>query len=267
MQQQKRNTTLYSTVKLREDQVGHCRAAGNAQLGAGEALAALESYSNGIELCAKHSITGKLLGQLYVNRAQAQARLERHDLALQDCRAGLQEDPGNGRGYWRGASSALKLRQGDEAARLCMRGIKVLGDSASLESLLEEAKAQIEKDKTAIVEEEKETEVSVGQALADRAASLLLAFRQDPSRADDLRRAVKLFEASLQEEPTNESALIGLGEILDEGLGDVPQDQDAAKRLWLQAVTAGSQRAQMKLCLQGLQLFAVAARKAAGTGG
>ncbi|CAJ1437324.1 unnamed protein product [Effrenium voratum] len=170
------------------EQVGHCRAEGNAQLGAGEALAALESYSNGIELCAKHSITGKLLGQLYVNRAQAQARLERHDLALQDCRAGLQEDPGNGRGYWRGASSALKLRQGDEAARLCMRGIKVLGDSASLESLLEEAKAQIEKDKTAIVEEEEETEVSVGQALADRAASLLLAFRQDPSRADDLRQ-------------------------------------------------------------------------------
>ncbi|CAE7741257.1 NHD1 [Symbiodinium pilosum] len=168
----------------------------------------------------------------------------------------MSEDPMNGRAYWRAATAALGLDRPDTAAALCMRGIKVLGDSDTLSSLLEEAKQKLEEAKR---NEEgiqtapacSEEEPSIASELSERAAALLRSHRnQDEAerKFDDVRRAVKLFQASLQEDPKNEDALIGLGEILDEGLGGLEPDPDAARVMWMQAATTGSQRAQVKLC-------------------
>eukprot|EP00913_Durusdinium_trenchii_P015876 g14920.t2 len=187
------------------------KADGTSKLSAGDPEAALdratcpsqESYGRGIALCLESKITGKLLGQLYVNRAQAHARLERHQEALEEAEAGLVEDPENGRGFWRAASSALCLERFDHAAALCMRGIKALGDSAALdtwlkEALLEEAKSALEKSREQDVAREEEVN-PVAQELADRAVSLVQAY-DTAQNLEDLRRAVKLFQASLEED-------------------------------------------------------------------
>lgn len=249
------------------EQVNSFKVEGNAKLTSGDLMAAVESYSCGIALCQKLKISGKSLGQLYVNRAQARARLEQHELALQDAEAGLLEDTENGRGFWRAASSAMSLERYDHCAALCMRGIKVLGDSAALEGMLEEARSRMDPTETSTATEfEKNVEEAtsanaVAEELSQRAVSLLQSYQREANK-EDLQRAVKLFQATLQEDPQNEEALIGLGDILDAGMGDIPKNQDAAKKLWLQAVDHGSQRAQVKLCLQGLDLFTQAARKA-----
>eukprot|EP00435_Cladocopium_sp_Y103_P025474 s1096_g6.t1 len=235
------------------EQVNTFKVEGNTKLTSGDLTAAVESYSCGIALCRKLKISGKPLGQLYVNRAQARARLEQHELALQDAEAGLLEDSENGRGFWRAASSAMSLERYDHCAALCMRGIKVLGDSAALEGMLEEAKSRMETptESSTATEFEKGAEATsvnaVAEELAQRAVSLLQSYQREPSNKEDLQRAVKLFQATLQEDPQNEEALIGLGDILDAGMGDIPKNQDAAKKLWLQAVNHGSQRAQVKL--------------------
>ena len=64
---------------------------GNLQLSSGDPEAAAAAYGEAIELCLGR-LSGKTLAQLYVNRAQAHARLERHLQALQDAEAALLED-------------------------------------------------------------------------------------------------------------------------------------------------------------------------------
>lgn len=59
---------------------------------------------------------------------------------------------------------------------------------------------------------------------------------------------------------------MSLGDILDDGLG-VPRDPMGARSLWLQAAKAGSQQAEMKLCVQSLGLWALDVRRVALGGG
>eukprot|EP00439_Symbiodinium_sp_Y106_P049988 s3396_g6.t1 len=246
--------------RLCEERVATWKSDGNARLTEGDVSSAVECYSRGIDAAKEAGVEGKLLSQLYLNRAQAQTRLGRQAEALQDSEFALEHDQLNGRAYWRAATAALGLNRPDTAAALCMRGIKVLGDSDTLSSLLEEAKQKLEEAKRSEEDtqraassqaEAEEAEPTIASELSERAAALLRTYRdQDEAvrKFEDIRRAVKLFQASLQEDSNNEEALLGLGEILDEGLGGLEPDPDAARVLWMQAATTGSQRAQLKMC-------------------
>ncbi|CAE7949520.1 SGTB [Symbiodinium sp. KB8] len=249
--------------RLCEERVATWKSDGNARLTEGDVSGAVECYSRGIDAAKEAGVEGKLLSQLYLNRAQAQARIGKQAEALQDSEFALEHDQLNGRAYWRAATAALGLNRPDTAAALCMRGIKVLGDSDTLSSLLEEAKQKLEEAKRSQEDtqraassqvEAEEVEPTIASELSERAAALLRAYRdQDEAvrQFENIRRAVKLFQASLQEDSNNEEALLGLGEILDEGLGGLEPDPDAARVLWMQAATTGSQRAQLKMCIAG----------------
>ncbi|CAE8688544.1 unnamed protein product [Polarella glacialis] len=242
---------------------------GNSRLTAGDDAGALDSYTRGIEAASQAGISGKLLSQLHTNRAQAHIRLGSFAEALKDSEVAFASDPSNGKAYWRGATAALRLDNAEEAAAICMRGIRAVGDSAGLAGLLEDARSRLSQGGEP--QRCKDPEVcdnapSVAQELADRAAGLLEIYLQADSACrsdDDARRSMRLFQACLKEDPNNESALIGLGDIFEDGLGGAVQDSTAAKQLWLQAAKAGSQRAQMKLCLQALGSWSVTTRQQA----
>lgn len=251
---------------------------GNSKLTAGDDTGALECYTRGIE-AAQEATQKKLLSVLHCNRAQAFLRIGSLAQALNDCEIALEQDPTNGKAYWRGASTALKLERPMQAVTLCRKGLEVLGDSDSLNALLEEAHAQL-KSSTDVLEETPDEERSERPAgpgvleggntvtardLALRGASLLERYQgafEAVRDEDDVLRARRLFEGCLKEDPDNETALLGLGDILDNGLGVAPDKHGAAK-LWHRAQQLGSDAARVKLSLQAIDTWAVMARKAA----
>eukprot|EP00930_Biecheleria_cincta_P004955 TRINITY_DN105883_c0_g1_i1.p1 TRINITY_DN105883_c0_g1~~TRINITY_DN105883_c0_g1_i1.p1 ORF type:complete len:314 (-),score=80.12 TRINITY_DN105883_c0_g1_i1:27-941(-) len=265
------SSAIVESNRVASERADLWKSEGNSRLVAGDLQGALNSYGRGLEAAQQAKVGPKLLSQLHTNRAQVHIRMGNHAEALEDCEAALLHDPSNGKAYWRGATAALRLDQAEASAAICMRGIKAVGDSAGLSVLLEEA---IARQKALVTAAEEQTESldkdgDAGQELAERAASLLEAYRETDEasrKEDDLRRAIRLFQAGLQEDPSNELALVSLGEILDDGLG-VPKDPMGARTLWLQAAKAGSQRAEMKLCVQTLGLWAADARRAALGGG
>eukprot|EP00933_Yihiella_yeosuensis_P052051 TRINITY_DN50033_c0_g1_i1.p1 TRINITY_DN50033_c0_g1~~TRINITY_DN50033_c0_g1_i1.p1 ORF type:complete len:311 (+),score=77.09 TRINITY_DN50033_c0_g1_i1:41-934(+) len=253
----------HQLVKQSDERTSLWKAEGNARLTAGDTQGALDSYSRGIAAANEAGLKGTVLGQLYANRAQVHMRLKNFLAAFEDCKVAIENDPGNGKAYWRGATAALELDRPQEAAAICMRGIKAVGDSDSLSDLLEEARSKLQVTSLSTSSEEDASRNSA-QELADRAASLLDRYilAQGASRSkDDARLSMALFQDCLRKDPNNETALIGLGEIFEEGWGDVAQDSIAAKELWVQAAKSGSQRAQMKLCLQALNGWAVNVRQ------
>lgn len=100
-----------------------------------------------------------------------------------------------------------------------------------------------------------------GQDLADRGLEMLNRYKDAELNRDeeDARGAKRFFERALVEDPGNETALLGLGDIYDGGLG-VSRDPLKGGRFWLQAQEGGSRKAQIKLCVQGLDSWAVMVR-------
>merc|ERR550525_790697 len=98
--------------------------------------------------------------------------------------------------------------------------------------------------------------------LAERGITLLERYRQAAESErdeDDVIRARRIFEKVLCQDRKNEAALIGLGEILEDGLG-CEKDVARASQLWMMAVNAGSTKAQIKMALQGLDSWAATLR-------
>lgn len=106
---------------------------GNSKLRAGDALAAEELYSNGIESARE------LLSQLYSNRAQARAQLGKDSDAVADCRMAISYNPRNAKPYWRAAMSSLCLRQCEDAVGFCESGLVALPQQQELTLLLKRA--------------------------------------------------------------------------------------------------------------------------------
>jgi tetratricopeptide (TPR) repeat protein len=282
------------------------KSEGNARLTAGDNAGAVESYTRGIDAAQQAGIKGKLLSQLHSNRAQALIKLGRASEALEDCEAAVASDTSNAKAYWRGASAALKLNQPATAAEICKRGIRLVGDSLGLQSLLEEAEEKMVAQESGAADEEAAADpaakdpqdaasegrlsngqngnagskaigqsapanwaVATAQELADSGMGMLRRYKQmeEANRdEEDARGAKRLFERALAEDPHNETALLGLGEIFDEGIG-VPREPVRAGQFWLKAQEGGSRKAQIKLCLQGLDSWAMMVRAQALSGG
>lgn len=275
------------------------KADGNEKLTQGDFKGALQSYTRGIEAAREVQLEGHLLSQLFSNRAQAHFRLNNFEQAVQDCEDAVKSHQGNAKAYWRGANAAMKLGKPAVAVDLCTRGIEAVGDSQGLQAMLEEAKVLMSAEATAGAagrQDNAETkatgaseandaattelaqppaasqskgkplvdlqQVISTQDLAERGVTLLERYRQaaEPERdEDDVIRAKRIFEKVLSQDRKNEAALIGLGEILEEGLG-CEKDVTKASQLWMMAVNAGSTRAQIKMALQGLSSWAASLR-------
>lgn len=80
-----------TALSAKERRVDDLKTKGNGRLSAGDPQGAAAAYGEGIELCLGR-LSGKVLAQLYVHRAQARARLEQHLQALEDAEAALRED-------------------------------------------------------------------------------------------------------------------------------------------------------------------------------
>lgn len=245
------------------------KADGNAKLTEGDYKGALQSYTRGIEAAKEVGLSGNLLSQLYSNRAQAHSKLNDHEKAVDDCESAVKHDPNNGKAYWRGANAAMKAGKAVTAADLCTRGIEAVGDSQGLQTLLDEANAQQEAEakeaesglSRTLITEDLQQVIST-KDLADRGASLLQRYRQAAEAErdeDDAVRARRIFEKVLVQDRKNEIALLGLGEILDEGLG-CEKDPGRASQLWMVAVNAGSVKAQVKMALSGLTSWSITLR-------
>lgn len=241
------------------------KSEGNSRLTAGDDAGAAQCYTRGIDAANQVGVAGKLLSQLHANRAQAFIKLGRLPEAIEDCRTAIRSDASNAKAYWRGANAALKLEQPAVAADLCEQGIKAVGDSLGLAALLDEARErlQVSAEKSQIKEAPQGASLITGQDLANRGAAMLSRYKASPTEGtrdiEDAQGARRLFERALAEDPGNETALLGLGDILDEGLG-VERDPQRAGQFWLQAQERGSRKAQVKLSLQGLSSWAVMAR-------
>jgi len=103
---------------------------GNSKLNAGDALAAEELYTKGIESA------GELLSQLYSNRAQARAQLGKDSDAVADCRVAISYNPQNAKPYWQAAVSSLRLNQCEDAVDFCESALVVLPKHRELSQLL-----------------------------------------------------------------------------------------------------------------------------------
>mmetsp|Transcript_66045 Transcript_66045/g.153415 ORF Transcript_66045/g.153415 Transcript_66045/m.153415 type:complete len:326 (+) Transcript_66045:54-1031(+) len=270
---------------------------GNTKLTEGDYKGALQSYTRGIDAAAEVGLEGYVLSQLFSNRAQAHAKLSNFDMAVEDCEAAIRNDRTNAKAYWRGANAAMKLGSLAVSVDLCTRGIDAVGDSLGLQTMLDEAKARMATAEAAAAqagasgesgnaEAEEDSpgvqdlatpaaarqgkerpvtdlqQVIPTQELADRGATLLERYKRTEESdrdEDDVVRARRIFEKVLIQERKNETALIGLGEILNEGLG-CNKDTARANQLWMIAVNAGSVKAQIKVALQGLNSWALTLR-------
>jgi len=217
------------------------------------------------------------LSQLHSNRAQARSKLGEFEQAIEDCEAAIKSDRNNAKAYWRGANAAMKIGRPTVAADLCKRGLESVGDSLDLRAMLDEAEAAAKSGGSAATEgaalapasaQQKEKapldlqQVVSTTDLADRGETLLERYRRSAEGErdeDDVIRARRIFEKVLLQDRKNETALLGLGEILDDGLG-CEKDPGRATQLWMVAMNAGSTKAQLKMALQGLGSWALTLR-------
>eukprot|EP00928_Gymnodinium_smaydae_P005705 TRINITY_DN11955_c0_g1_i1.p2 TRINITY_DN11955_c0_g1~~TRINITY_DN11955_c0_g1_i1.p2 ORF type:complete len:279 (-),score=83.25 TRINITY_DN11955_c0_g1_i1:61-897(-) len=257
---------------------------GNRKLKEGNREEALSCYANGIraadqEIEAFHGSPDDLetkrvlFSQLCSNRAHVLILLEQYESAIEDCRHAVDVDPRNTKGYWRGATAALKLGRSEDAAELLRQGLRDAYGTPNGSGLVELMGKSFDVWEKAATQGAPACQYLLGLAYIkgngaskdlDRGFALM---RQAAEQGDEMaEKMLEELRARQEEQEKKQCAVqahtvevwssaaaagdpaaqfnLGLAYLKGEG---VPQDQGRCIDLWTRAAEQGDEMAQRNL--------------------